>query len=381
MSDARLPSSAYEQFLDALKDHPPFSPRDETTNSVARMIALQGDRQVAEKLSNLCASNDPASLRLLAHFGNLSRFSAEIPNDPASKARYYETFQMEPFPERGFRWAFDFFMRDMPIRPSAHHWRLAVLFYLNLNSCSHLYNIQRALDILLIPVSQGMSIPVSTFHVILNHIALERPRNQKFKENPEKQLELEVVSRLKIMCKIIKDMKSDFGYDYRYDEEIYLALYKACCQPFPNINELISNIKEPLIHHPPEWYKLIVKFYYEHFLPISPEFLLLELMLFAHKHRWRSFLKRWTWTKEAGIERDIDLWTAFWGLLARGQNEYYIRIALRDHFPELFEGRFEVASCKRIGTALARCLELVDPHEREFETHRRQMQRICESLE
>src|SRR5579862_9151914 len=74
LSDTILPSSVCEQLLDALRGLPPLAPRDVGLDRIARSIAIQGDRQVAEKLRNLCASNDAGSLLLLAHFGNLSRF-------------------------------------------------------------------------------------------------------------------------------------------------------------------------------------------------------------------------------------------------------------------------------------------------------------------
>jgi hypothetical protein len=381
MSDTILPASVYDQLLDALRDQPPFSSRDSVTEFIARTIAVQSDRKIGEKLSNLCASNDPPSLRLLTHFGNLARFRRKLPEDEHEKELYLHTFTMDPFPEKGFVWAFDFFMRDMPIRPNAHHWRLAVLFYLQLNTCSHRYHIRRILDILLLPVSQGMSIPVSTFHVILNHIAMERPNNRTIKNTPRHELKHDQHQRIRVMSTIIKDMKSDFGYEYRYDEEVYLALYKACSQPFPTINELISDIEKPLVHHRMEYYRMLVKFYYDQQLLMSPEFLMLELMAFAHQHKWRSFLKRWNWTKATAIERDADLWTVFWGLLARGQNEYYIRLSLRDHFHEMLDEQNSIAWSKNIAIALERCLEIADPHQREYENQRRATQRIFESFE
>src|SRR5208282_2368560 len=111
----------------------------------------------------------------------------------------------------------------------------------------------------------------------------------------------------------------------------------------------------------------LVKFYYDQQLLMSPEFLMLELMAFAHQHKWRSFLKRWNWTKAIGIERDGDLWTVFWGLLARGQNEYYIRSSLRDHFPEMLDEQNGMGWSRNIAIALERCLEIADPHKREYE--------------
>ena len=272
MSDTVLPSSVYDRILDALKDQPPFSKRDAATDLIARTIALQGDREVAEKLANLCASNDPASLRLLVHFGNLSRFTKKAPSNIKEKAEYFNSFSMHPFPETGFNWAFDFFMRDMPIRPNAHHWRLAVLYYLHLNTVTHRYPVRRILDILLLPISQGISIPRSTFHLILNHIAMERSGSI----NDASTSKGEMFQRLQVMSTVIKDMKADFGYDYRQDEEVYLALYKACCQPMPTIFELIRDINEPLKHHELDYYKLLIKFYADKHIPMSPEFFILE---------------------------------------------------------------------------------------------------------
>jgi hypothetical protein len=378
MSDTVLPASVYEQILDALKDQPPFTMRDAVTDIIARTIALQGDRKVAEKLSNLCASNDPTSLRLLAHFGNLSRFIKNVPSkDPKEKQEYFKTFSMDTFPEIGLNWAFDFFMRDMPIRPNARHWRLAVLYYLHLNAITHRYPIRRVLDILLLPVSQGISIPVSTFHLILNHIATERQGT----DTDTFTLKGEMFQRLEVMSTVIRQMKSDFGYDYSHDEEIFLALYKACCQPFPTIAELIRDIEKPLVHHEVEYHKLLIKFYADKYIPMSPEFFILELMSFAHQHKWRSFRKRWSYTQPHAVHKDTDMWTVFWGCLARGQDEYFIRLALRDHFPEMMDEGESLVMNRNIGIALARCLEIADPQKNEYHVQRRAVDRILETFE
>ena len=178
LADTILPSSLHPQILDALKNQPPFQARDDATDFIARAIALQGDRNIAGKLSNLSASNDPAALKLLTHFGHLSRFIKES-YSLTQDEHYWTGYRFDPFPEQGIEWAFDFFLRDMPTRPNADHWRLAILFYLNLGMVAPTnFRIRRILDILLLPVSQGITIPRSTFHLILNHIAVSSPEHR-----------------------------------------------------------------------------------------------------------------------------------------------------------------------------------------------------------
>jgi len=351
-----------------LKEQPPFSPRDAHTDLLARTIALQGNRTRAEKLANLSAANDPTCLRLLSHFGNLSQFVKA--SESAADARLYRsTFAVDPYPETGFEWAFDFFLRDMPSRPTPHHWRLAILFYLNLEMVSPTqYRIRRLLELLLLPVSQGISIPRSTFHLILNHIAtssLER-RDVEAEAIDYRTFQKNVHLRLVLMNHFLQVMKSDFGYDCRHDEEVYLALFKACSQPYPSLQDLIRDIDLPLPVHHPEVRKLRIAYYLDQNLPLSPEFFMLEVVGFALMGKWESFLKRWRWTVECGIGKDADMWAIFWACLARGRHEYHIRTALKDHYNEMLdEGEYLVFN-ENIGIALAKCLEVVDPEEREF---------------
>jgi hypothetical protein len=375
LTDTVLPPSIYENLLEDLRRQLPFAKRDLPTNATARSVALLGGRSAAEKLANLSASNDPATLRLLSHFGHLSRWVKTGNNDAQS-------FTVEPFPEKGAQWAFDFFLRDMPIRPEPQHWRLAIQYYLNLEAqFPREYPILRLLDILHLPVSQGISISRSMFHSILNHIALASPAHRNIeKEATDFDLFLQNVhSRLKTMSTIISFMYSHFSYRYIHDEEVYLALFKACSQPLPTVSSLIQDINLPLPKHHRDDRRLLLTHYFQqhHNLPITPEFFLMDILLFAHLHKWRSFLKRWRWASEAGVAKDTEMWTVFWGCLARGQHEFFIRTALREMYHEMMdEGRYVGIGSGRgvlnkdIGIALGKCLELVDPHEREFEAQR-----------
>lgn len=383
LSDTILPSSVCEQLLDALRGLPPLAPRDVGLDRIARSIVIQGDRQVAEKLRNLCASNDAGSLLLLAHFGNLSRFikSSVSVGDVDS---HLLTFGMDPFPEKGFNWAFDFFLRDMPVRPTSHHWRLAILYYLNLQMHDHTqYPIQRLRDIILLPVSQGISIPLSTFHVILNHIALSSPENR----DPEKEavdapfFRQMIDNRLATMYLFLKCMKLQFGYDYTCDEEVYLALYKACCQPYPTLAQFVNDIDLPLPLHHNEHRRMLIKHYFEKNLPVSPELFVLELLQFAHMRKWRSFLKRWGLTREAGVGKDADMWSLFWCILARGADQASIRSALRHNYHEMLDEGPQLVFNKSMATGLTKCLDVVDPNGVEFREHRMAAEGLLKSFD
>src|SRR5579862_1686465 len=378
LSDTVLPSSVYDEILNTLRSGPPFSPRDSTMDRLARSVAVQGDRSVAEKLANLYASNDSHSLLLLAHFGNLSRFirrSQSVPDVEAQKAN----FRMDPYHEIGFQWAFDFFLRDMPARPNAYHWRLSILYYLNLQMFDPAqYPIRRLPDLLLLPVSQGISVPPSTFHLILNHIALTSPEHRDVEREAEDRqtFEKNVHERLCAMNSIIQMMKSQFGYDYAHDEEVYLSLFKACCQPYPTLIELFDNIDRPLPKHHSYSRRILITHYLQKNLPISPEFFILELLQFAHMHMWRSFLKRWHRAGLAGIGKDADLWSLFWGCLARSQNEIYIRQALRENHEEMMNEGNGVVLNRSIAIGISKCVDLVDPEGKEFKVQRK----MAESL-
>ena len=367
-----MPSSVYEDLLNQLKDQPPFSPRDANTDLLARTIALQGNRSRAEKLANLSASNDPTSLRLLSHFGNLSQFVKASESVPDARL-YRSTFAMDPFPETGFEWAFDFFLRDMPNRPTPHHWRLAILFYLNLEMVSPTqYRIRRVLELLLLPVSQGIGIPRSTFHLILNHIATasSERRDVEAEASDYPTFQKNVHRRLVLMNHFLQAMKTDFGYDCLHDEEVYLALYKACSQPYPTLQDLIRDIDLPLPIHHHDVRKLRIMYYLDQNLPLSPEFFTLEVMGFALSRKWQSFLKRWRWTVDCGIGKDAEMWAMFWACLARGGHEYHIRTALKDHYNEMLDEGEHLVFNENIGIALGKCLEIVDPEEGEFKGHR-----------
>lgn len=383
LSDTILPSSVYDQLLDALRGLPPFAPRDAAMDRVAHTIAVQGDRRVAEKLKHLSASNDSGSLLLLAHFGNLSRFIKSSGSVDISQ-EYASTFTMDPFPEKGLQWAFDFFLRDMPVQPNAHHWRLAILYYLNLQMYDHKqYPIQRLRDILLLPVSQGISIPLSNFHVILNHIALSSPENRNFEEEMKNEYIFHkcVQGRLAAMDLFLRCMKSQFGYDYSRDEEVYLALYKACCQPYPTLPQLIDDINLPLRKHHNDYRRILIKQYFQKSLPISPELFVLELLQFAHMRKWRSFLKRWNWARDAGVGKDADMWSLFWVLLARGADQASIRMALRYNYHEMLDEGSHLVFNKSTAIGLTKCLDIVDPNGVEFVKHRSVAEGLSKSFE
>jgi hypothetical protein len=280
---------------------------------------------------------------------------------------------MDPFPETGFEWAFDFFLRDMPIRPTPHHWRLAILFYLNLEMVSPTqYRTRRLLELLLLPVSQGISIPRSMFHLILNHIATSSTelRDVEAEATHYPTFLKNVHLRLALMNHFLQVMKTDFSYDCLHDEEVYLALYKACSQPYPTLSDLIRDIDLPLPMHHYDARKLRITYYLDQNLPMSPEFFILELMGFALRGKWESFFKRWHWTVESGIGKDADMWAMFWGCLARGGHEYHIRTALKDHYPEMLDEGDHLVFNENIGIALDKCLKLVDPKKREFRGQR-----------
>ena len=376
LTDTVLPSSIYENLINNLKSQPPFATRDAATSATARMVALLDGRNAAEKLANLAASNDPAMLLLLSHFGHLSRWVKSGHDDKTP-------FSIDPFPEKGSQWAFDFFLRDMPIRPGRHHWNLAVLCYLHLQTqFPSQYPILRLLDVLLLPISQGIAIPVSTFHSILNHIALASPEHRDVdQEELHYGIFLKNVRRrLRAMQIFIHGMKSQFGYEYAKDEEVYLALYKASCQPYPTISELIRDIDLPLPKHHRDERRMLITHYFNQAVPMTPEFFILELLQFGHLHKWRSFLKRWRWATEAGIVKDEDMWTVFWACLARGRHEYYIRYALRESYYDMMEDGKQLILNRNIGIALAKCLEIVDPEEREFRNQRRAAKSMVEAI-
>ena len=382
LGDTVLPSSVYEQIIDTLRNQPPFSTRDSTMDRLAKSVAVQGDRTFAETLSNLRASNDPDRLLLLAHFGNLSRFIKATQSSPDIGARKLE-FSMPPHPEKGFQWAFDFFLRDMPIRPNGHHWQLAILYYINLQTFDHeQYSMRRLLDLLLLPVSQGITIPRSTFHLILNHIAISSPEHR----DDEKEAQdggvffVNAHKRLYLMDPFIKAMKAQFGYDYTRDEEVYLALYKACCQPYQTIPELVASIDQPLPRHHNDYRRILIKYYLEKKLPASPEFFVLELMQFAHMHFWRSFLKRWNWAQAAGIGKDADTWAMFWCSIARGRHEWVIRKALRENYEEMMNEGNHLVLNRSIAIGLSKCIDLVDPEGEEFAVQRKVSNRMLETL-
>jgi len=382
-SDLQLPGEVYEQFLDALRGQPPFTERDDDTDLLARTIAIQGSRYQADKLANVYASKDPDSLRLLAHFGMLACFTKLFQEaDEKQRHELLRNFRMEPFPEMGFKWALDFFIRDLPIRPASHHYHLALMYYLNLSRIApHHYPPIRILDIMLLVTSQGMQIPRSTFHLILNHIATKHPFPPHGSHTTSNAgLRVQLKDRLHNMTTIIKRMKADFGLEYFQDEEIYLALYRASCDPFPTIPDLIRDITLPLPLHAFEFSEMAVRFFADKYIPKSPEFFMLELMSFAHRRRWRSFFKRWLWLVKFGVTRDADLWTVFWGCLARGQHEYDIRLALTNQFPEMMDEGEGLRMNRDIGIALKRCLELVDPENLEFEMQRKVTGRILETF-
>jgi ribosomal silencing factor RsfS len=378
LSDTILPSSVCEQLLDALRGLPPFAPRDVGLDRIARSIVVQGDRRVAEKLRNLCASTDAGSLLLLAHFGNLSRFIKSSPPGWDVIA-HSSTFGMDPYPEKGFLWAFDFFLRDMPVRPTSHHWRLAILYYLNLQMYDHKqYPLQRLCDILLLPVSQGISIPLSTFHVILNHIALSSPEHRNAEKEAENSQSFHenVDNRLAAMDVFLECMKLQFGHSYTNDEEVYLALYKACCQPFSTLTQSVKDIDLPLPWHYNDHRRMLIKHYFEKNLSISPELFMLELLQFAHMRKWRSFLKRWDLTPESGVGKDADMWSMFWCTLARGADQTYIRYALRRNYPEMLDEGPQLVFNKSMAIGLVKCLDVVDPNGVEFKEHRRVAERL-----
>lgn len=348
---------------------------------IARTISLQGDRRIAEKLSNLCASNDPGGLLLLAHFGHLARF---IKNSQSAieTTSHLSTFSMHPFPEKGFEWAFEFFLRDMPVRQTSYHWRLAILYYLNLQMHDpKTYHLRTLCDILLMSVSQGMLIPVSTIHLILNHIALSSTEHRNPGELTSQQTFHKYVNyRLAELEYFCQFFNKQFGYDYRRDEEVYMAMYKACCLPYSTLAELVHDIDKPLTKHyafPPV--VVVVQEYQKHF-PVSPELHILELLQQAHRGKWPSFVKRWGWVRAGGVGRDTYMWSLYWCLLARGQNEQAIRIALKDGYPEMmFEGDQLVLN-KDIAIGLARCLEIVDPRGMEYHHERGVVKRMMEDF-
>ena len=69
---------------------------------------------------------------------------------------------------------------------------------------------------------------------------------------------------------------------------------------------------------------------------------------------------------DSGIGKDADMWAMFWGCLARGGHEYHIRTALKDHYHEMLDEGEHLVFNENIGIALGKCLEIVDPEEREF---------------
>jgi hypothetical protein len=383
VSDLRLRPEIFEQFVDALKSQPPFAERDDATDLLARTLAIKGSRHQAEKLANLAASKDSASLRLLSHFGILARFTREfqLGNDYL-RSHILDTFKVEPFKEMGFNWALDFFMRDMPIRCTAHHYHMAVMYYLNLTRLApDLYPATRILDIMLLAMSQGIQFPRSTFHLILNHIATERPfppAGSDAYHVPD--LREQATQRFYAMTTIIKHMKSDFGLEYIHDEEIYLALYRAASERFLTISELMHHLHFPLPFHPFTFSEIAVRFFADKHIPKSPEFFMLEVMGFAHRRKWRSFLKRWQWLVRFGVTKDADLWTIFWACLARGQEEFFIRWALTEQFPEMMDEGEGLQMTRNIGVALNRCLEIVDPERLGFEMQWKVAGRILEAF-
>jgi hypothetical protein len=348
---------------------------------IARTIALQGNRQIAEKLSNLCASNDPGSLLLLAHFGHLARFIKASQSAEKSQT-HYNSYEMPPFPEKGFGWAFEFFLRDMPVRTNSYHWRLAVLYYINLQMHDpKTYNLGKLSDVILLSVSQGMLTPVSTFHLIINHIALSSPEHRdNVAETRLATFNYYTALRLEGINFFCRFMKREFGYDYTLDEEVYLALYKACRQPFPTLSELVQDIDKPLADHHTYTPMIYIVQEYQKKFPVSPELHILELLQFAHRGKWFSFKKRWGWARTAGIGRDTHMWTVFWSVLARGQNEMAIRGALKDEYPEMMYEGDQLVLNKDIAIGLAKCLEIADPHENEYQDHRRAVERMMEAF-
>jgi hypothetical protein len=74
------------------------------------------------------------------------------------------------------------------------------------------------------------------------------------------------------------------------------------------------------------------------------------------------------------------MWSLYWCLLARGQNEQAIRIALKDGYPEMmFEGDQLVLN-KDIAIGLARSLEIVDPRGMEYPNERGVVKRMMEDF-
>jgi hypothetical protein len=245
------------------------------------------------------------------------------------------------------------------------------------------YDIKRLRDILLLPVSQGISIPVSTFHLIINHIAISSP---EFRNGPDDlttwvDFRRNVSERLNTIESFLLYTSTNFGYDYRNDEEIYLALYKACCQAYPTPAQLVKDINQPLATHHNDLRRILIKHYLEQRFPVSPEFFILELMQFAYMRKWRSFMKRWNGTRSAGIGKNIDMWTCFWAIMARSGHEYHIRHTLRENFDEMMDEGGHLVLNRDVARAIERCLQVVDPYANEFHNQRRVVTSMLETLE
>jgi hypothetical protein len=97
--------------------------------------------------------------------------------------------------------------------------------------------------------------------------------------------------------------------------------------------------------------------------------------------KWRSFLKRWNWTRVAGVGKDIDMWCFFWFILARGRNEEIIRFALRENYDEMMDEGGHLCLNRDVARGIERCLEIVDPMEREFQKQRKVVTSMLESLD
>jgi ribosomal silencing factor RsfS len=370
LSDTVALPSLYEQMLDRLRDQPPFSPRDPTPNRIAQALAVQGDMSIAEKLANLHAANDPHSLRLFAHFGNLSRFTQTLSTTSDVEA-CKEGFTVEGHSEKGFKWAFDFFLRDMPARPNSPHWRLAMIYYLNLQMLDHAnFPLQRIFDLFLMPVSQGIHIPPATFHVILNHIAISSPEHRDpVAEAADREHFLQRVHhRLETIESVLHFMREQSGYVYTRDEEVHLAIYKASHQPFHTLTNHLRDISLPLERHHTHNRGVLKKYFYK--FPISPELFLLNLSYLSHVKKWAAFLDEWNSLLLNGITKDKQLWVWFWALLARGQDAQSARTALRYHFDDMMHTVGKTGVSKDVAVGLGQCVEVADPLGGDYLTQR-----------
>lgn len=369
LDNAILPPDIYEKLLDKLRNKPPFTLPSRRTNILAKRIAFQGDIRKARTLANLGAAKDPSTLVLISHFGHLARF---ITNGGSNlDGSYLNTFEVDGHPEKGFEWALDFFLRDMPLNSQAKHWQLVVLYYIQLEMCSpRLYPLRRLCDVLLLPASQGITIAKSVFHLILNRIALTLQGERKGVIEPPNFAAYSEM-QLKSMIQVLRAMEW-FGHDFRKDHEVHMAIWKATELPYQTLSELVRDLDKPFdtIHRPllPAHFKLLERYHQK--FEITPEAFFLMISKAAALPLWKSFLTRWRIPKMRGFKRDSDMWTLFWACLARGRDEATIVSALtRDYEDMLDEGEF-LRLPKEGLLALLKCLDIVDPQGLTFEKSR-----------